>query len=167
MEFPIVSLTSEHLPQMVEIERQCYGLPWSRAMFEGELLKQDAIVLGALDLPALDAAEGAPADLTLVGYLVVSPYGEVWHIMNIAVRPQVRRHGVARALLRSFFERLPAGTPRSYTLEVRRSNEAAIRLYEEFGFVREGVRPGYYVDNREDAIVMWRRDVSDRLSAAR
>jgi ribosomal-protein-alanine N-acetyltransferase len=94
----------------------------------------------------------------LIGYLIVSLYVDDWHIMNLAVDLAWRRRGVAGLLLESFFARSEGGRERGYTLEVRPSNDAAIRLYEKFGFVTRGIRRGYYMDDHEDALVMWREN---------
>jgi ribosomal-protein-alanine N-acetyltransferase len=75
--------------------------------------------------------------------------------MNVAVDPDDRRTGVASALLGELLERVDDGAAR-YTLEVRRSNAAAIALYERFGFRSAGTRRRYYQDNGEDALIMWR-----------
>ena len=124
-----------------EIERTSYPTPWSRSMFAGELAKPSSICLGAVD---------AEKD-ELVGYLIISRYVDAWHVMNIAVAPEYRRRGIARSLMERLFEVTARDARRGYTLEVRVSNEAAIRLYEELGFKARGVRRGYYTDNREDA----------------
>jgi [ribosomal protein S18]-alanine N-acetyltransferase len=130
-----------------EIERSSYPTPWSRSMFAGELTKASSIALGAF--------EGA----RLVGYAIVSRYVDAWHVMNIAVHPQRRSHGIGSALLERLFETTAGDVRRGYTLEVRASNEGAIRLYERFGFKKRGVRRGYYTDNREDALIMWKDPV--------
>jgi ribosomal-protein-alanine N-acetyltransferase len=112
-------------------------------MFVLELSKPSGICLVALN------------DERVVGYLVCSRYDIVWHVMNVAVDPARRREGIATALLDHLFEM--ADKPgEQYTLEVRTSNDAAIALYERFGFRSAGVRPGYYHDNKEDALIMWR-----------
>jgi [ribosomal protein S18]-alanine N-acetyltransferase len=90
-----------------------------------------------------------------VGYLVCSRYDTVWHLMNVAVDPVVRREGIATSLLEHLFERAD-GPGAQYTLEVRMSNFQAIALYERFGFRPAGHRRGYYHDNKEDALIMWR-----------
>jgi len=90
-----------------------------------------------------------------VGYLVCSRYDTVWHLMNVAVDPPLRRQGIAEALLARLFE-LADAPGEQYTLEVRTSNGPAIRLYEKHGFHAAGRRRGYYHDNREDAVIMWR-----------
>jgi len=137
-------LELKDLSAIEEIERRSYPTPWSRSMFAGELTKVSSISLGAFD-----------GDL-LVGYVIVSRYVDAWHVMNIAVHPQQRSRGVASALLERLFETTVNDMRRGYTLEVRISNERAIRLYERYGFKRRGVRRGYYTDNREDALIMWR-----------
>ena len=76
--------------------------------------------------------------------------------MNVAVDPAHQRRGVATRLLERLFELTVDDERRGYTLEVRVSNEAAIQLYETLGFEARGVRRGYYTDNREDALIMWR-----------
>ena len=131
-----------------EIERRSYRTPWSRSMFAGELAKASSICLGAFDV---DGEDGK-----LCGYLIVSRYVDAWHIMNIAVSPDFRRRGIATALLERLFELTEDRSQRGYTLEVRVSNEGAISVYERLGFTGRGIRRGYYTDNREDALIMWR-----------
>ena len=133
------------LDAIERIERASYPTPWSRSMFATELAKRSSLSLGALD----DADR-------LVGYLVLSRYVDAWHVMNVAVAPESRRKGVATALLRRLLDDTRHDAQRGYTLEVRVSNVGAIALYERFGFRTKGVRRGYYTDNREDALIMWR-----------
>ena len=76
--------------------------------------------------------------------------------MNVAVVPEERRRGIARTLLTRLFELTEGDGRRGYTLEVRVSNVGAIQLYEGLGFRSRGIRRGYYTDNREDALIMWR-----------
>jgi ribosomal-protein-alanine N-acetyltransferase len=136
-------LTYADLPQVIAIERRAFPTPWSLAMFVLELSKPSGICLVALN------------DDRVVGYMVCSRYDIVWHVMNVAVDPVQRRRGIATAMLGHLFAH--ADKPgEQYTLEVRTSNDAAIALYERFGFESAGVRPGYYHDNKEDALIMWR-----------
>jgi ribosomal-protein-alanine N-acetyltransferase len=139
------------LPQVIAIERRAFPTPWSLAMFVLELSKPSGICLAAL------------LEDRLVGYLVCSRYDAIWHLMNVAVDDRLRRRGIATTLMEHLFE-LADEPSEQYTLEVRTSNEAAIRLYERFGFRAAGHRRGYYHDNREDALIMW-RTVPDRASA--
>ena len=137
-------LRMQDLNAIEEIERRSYPTPWSRSMFAGELAKPASICLGAF--------EGD----RLAGYMIISRYVDAWHVMNIAVAPAHRRRGIAARLLNELFERTGADDRRGYTLEVRVSNQEAIGLYEKLGFRSHGVRRGYYTDNREDALVMWK-----------
>ena len=82
-------------------------------------------------------------------------------ITNVLVDEEYREHGIAEHLLRYLMEEGRAIGVRNFTLEVRRSNTPAIRLYEKLGFVSEGIRPGFYSDPREDAIIFWKREVTD------
>jgi ribosomal-protein-alanine N-acetyltransferase len=119
-------------------------------MFAAELQKPGALGLGAYR----QAGE-------LVGYAIVSRHVDAWHVMNVAVAPAFRRRGIAHALLERLFEVTAGDARRGYTLEVRVSNAEAIRLYERLGFEARGVRRGYYTDNREDAVIMWREPDPD------
>jgi len=134
------------LAAIEEIEHRSYPTPWSRSMFASELAKPSSICLGAFD----------EEDDTLLGYLIISRYVDAWHVMNVAVAPERRRGGIASMLLNRLFEQTAGDGRRGYTLEVRVSNAGAIRLYERLGFRSRGIRRGYYTDNREDALIMWR-----------
>ena len=150
-ELDIRRLTYADLPQVIAIERRAFPTPWSLAMFVLEMSKPSGICLAAL------------VDGKLVGYLICSRYDALWHVMNIAVDDRLLRQGIATALLEHLIEM--ADTPNEqYTLEVRTSNDAAIRLYERFGFRAAGRRRAYYHDNREDALIMW-RTVPERATA--
>jgi ribosomal-protein-alanine N-acetyltransferase len=135
-------LTYADLPHVVAIERRAFTTPWSLAMFVLELSKPSGICLAAV------------VEDELVGYLICSRYDTVWHVMNVAVDPDRRRRGIATALIGALLERIePDG---QVTLVVRRSNIGAQALYERFGFRSAGIRPRYYADNGEDAVIMWR-----------
>ena len=140
----IRTLALGDLDAIEAIEKRAYRTPWSRSMFASELAKPTSICLGAF--------EGEQ----LVGYVVNSRYVDAWHVMNVAVDPDFQRRGIATQLLERVFELTEGDDRRGYTLEVRVSNSDAIRLYESLGFSSRGVRRGYYTDNREDALIMWR-----------
>ena len=139
----IRSLSYSDLPAVAGIERRAFPTPWSIAMFVLELSKPSGLCLAAV-------REGE-----LVGYTICSRYDTVWHVMNIAVEPDLRRQGIASALLAKLYVRAGDRTAR-FTLEVRRSNHAAIELYQRDGFRIAGLRRNYYQDNGEDALIMWR-----------
>jgi ribosomal-protein-alanine N-acetyltransferase len=134
-------LAYSDLPSVLSIERRSFPTPWSLAMFVLELSKPSGICLAAV--------EGDE----LAGYVVCSRYDQVWHVMNVAVAPERRRAGIATTLLNRLLE--DAGRRLPFTLEVRVSNRQAIAMYERFGFRSAGVRPRYYHDNGEDALIMW------------
>jgi ribosomal-protein-alanine N-acetyltransferase len=146
-------LTYADLPQVVAIERRSFPTPWSLAMFVLELSKPSGVCLAAM------------VDAELVGYLICSRYDTVWHVMNVCVDPDLRRRGIASALLSALFERVGDGRAQ-YTLEVRPSNPGAIELYGRLGFRAAGTRRRYYQDNGEDAVVMWRTPATLRGSLA-
>jgi ribosomal-protein-alanine N-acetyltransferase len=137
-------LQLKDLNAIEEIERRSYPTPWSRSMFAGELAKPASVCLGAF--------EGE----RMAGYMIISRYVDAWHVMNIAVDPDFRRRGIATALLERLFELTEDQGRLGYTLEVRVSNVGAIKLYERLSFRSRGIRRGYYTDNREDALIMWR-----------
>jgi [ribosomal protein S18]-alanine N-acetyltransferase len=145
-------LTYADLPQVIAVERRAFPTPWSLAMFVLELSKPSGICLAAT------------LEDRIVGYLICSRYDTVWHLMNVAVDNRLRREGIATALIERLFE-LADGPSEQYTLEVRTSNDAAIKLYEGFDFRGAGRRRGYYHDNREDALIMW-RTAPDRAASA-
>jgi [ribosomal protein S18]-alanine N-acetyltransferase len=148
-------LRMRDLGAIEQIERRAYPTPWSRSMFASELSKASSICLGAFD-----EESGA-----LVGYLIIARYVDAWHVMNIAVDPDHQRRGIATMLLEELFEVTSPDDHRGYTLEVRVSNAGAIKLYERLGFKGRGVRRGYYTDNREDALIMWKDPVGDRVAS--
>ena len=128
----IRSLDLIDLSAIEAIELRAYPTPWSRSMFASELAKPTSICLGAF--------EGQE----LVGYVINSRYVDAWHEMNVAVEPEHQGRGIATSLLERLFELTLDDERRGYTLEVRVSNESAIRLYEKLGFTKISERKGYY-----------------------
>ena len=140
-EVQVRRLAYSDLPAVIAIERRSFPTPWSLAMFVLELSKPAGICLAA------------SAGQDLLGYVICSRYDQVWHLMNIAVAPEHRGTGIAGQLMRRLLEEARSELP--FTLEVRVSNRRAIGMYERFGFRSAGVRPRYYHDNGEDALIMW------------
>ncbi len=132
------------LEAVAALERRTFALPWSLAIFSGQLARENGICLVA------------EADGVVVGYLVADMFVDVWHLMNVAVEERYRRKHLASALIEAYFAITEMQGHRGHTLEVRVSNTSAIELYRSFGFVATGVRPGYYSDDREDALIMWK-----------
>ena len=123
------------LPKVIAIERRVFPTPWSLAMFVLELSKPSGICLAATGrAQPTRAARSRPSrragsEERLIGYLICSRYDTVWHVMNVAVDTEHQRKGLASALLAELYARVDDEAAR-YTLEVRRSNLLAIRLYE-------------------------------------
>ena len=138
---PVRRLAYSDLPAVISIERRSFPTPWSLAMFVLELSKPSGICLAATD------------EDEVLGYLICSRYADIWHLMNVAVSPDRRRIGVASRLIAQLLEETGGDLP--ITLEVRVSNADAISMYEGLGFRSAGVRPRYYQDNGEDALIMW------------
>ncbi len=136
-------LAEHHIPEVVAIEKVSNGSPWSDRGFRNEIDHSHGLFLVAL--------EGGE----VVGY------GGVWlvideaHIVNVAVREDRRRQGIARGLVQRLLEASKEAGMKTASLEVRAGNEGAIRLYENLRFVTTNRRKRYYPDNREDALVMW------------
>lgn len=147
-EFAIRGARKGDIDPMTRLDALCFAAPWSRKSFEAELTGNPL----ARYLVAETPAEGEPM---MAGYAGLWAIGGEGHITNVAVHPDFRRKGMGRALVGRLIEKTRQEGLTDYTLEVRAGNLAAIRLYEGFGFREAGIRPGYYEDNNEDAILMW------------
>ena len=155
----IVPLTRENLSEVIRVEARSFTHPWSREIFDRELKNRWSTGFVAY-VPGADGRAWAAG--YVVAWLVV---GEV-HILNLAVDPGARRRGVGRALMMHVLTAFEGKGATRATLEVRRSNLGAQALYEGLGFVRAGVRRGYYSDNGEDAFVM-SADLTEVMRRAR
>ena len=143
MHVRIVPMTADHLDEVVELERLCFSVPWSRNMLAEELDNALSAMLVALD------DQGRVA-----GYAGLQVILDEGYITNVAVRPDCRRQGVAGQILQVFLDFAQAQGLAFLTLEVRASNQAAILLYGSRGFRGMGRRKNYYEHPREDAIIM-------------
>ena len=145
---PVVSM--EDVEAMRAVERASFTSPWSLEMYLAELKN-----------PEVSFFFLARSGDAVVGFCSFWRVLDELHINNLAVLPEYRREGIGAALLARVLRegrRLGAGRA---TLEVRRSNAAAARLYERFGFHVAGVRRGYYTNPVEDALVLWREAVGE------
>ena len=133
----------EDLDEVMKIENVCFAIPWTRESMQGELFSLMKFYYVAL------------FDGKIAGY------GGMWHVVteghitNIAVSPDYRRMGVGSAIVDALMQTAEEKEMLGVTLEVRVSNEAAIKLYKKHGFVVTGTRKKYYSDNNEDAYLMW------------
>ena len=144
MYYEIVPMDRSHVDQVAALERECFSMPWNETMLEDSLYDERASFIVAED------EEG-----NVIGYAGLHVVLDEGYIDNIAVEEAARRHGVASALL-DVYCRFGEINLAFLTLEVRKSNAAAIALYEKHGFQQVGVRPGFYQKPREDALIMTR-----------
>ena len=141
---PVIEpMTVDDLDEVLAIERLSFQTPWSRGAFRYELTQNRVA-------RCLVVREGR----VLSGYLCLWEIGREIHITNLAVDPARRRRGLARLLLGSVLEDARSRTLDMVFLEVRPTNEEALKLYESLGFRVIGRRKGYYFDTGEDALVM-------------
>ena len=146
MYYEIVPMDRSHISQIAALEKECFSMPWTENMLEDALFDPQASFIVAQD----SEEEG-----NVLGYAGLHAVLDEGYIDNIAVHPDARRHGVASALL-DVFCRFGEVNLAFLTLEVRKSNTAAIALYEKHGFRQAGLRMGYYQHPREDAVIMTR-----------
>ena len=139
----------EDITGILAIETRSNPVPWSRQLFAKELDRREGAMLVAVDGDAV------------VGFIACAGQGDSWHILNVTVDADHRRRGIGGMLVDGVISALDGRPYDRYTLEVRVSNDAAIRLYRARGFVDCGVRPRYYSDNQEDALIMWREPQED------
>jgi ribosomal-protein-alanine N-acetyltransferase len=142
------------LDAVLSIEAESFSSPWTREMYLAEL-ENVGVSFCYLARDEMGQAVGFCSFWRIVDEL---------HINNLAVLPAHRRRGIASTLLIYVLKEGALLGARSATLEVRRSNEDARRLYERFGFAASGVRRAYYTNPVEDALVMWRADLASDMA---
>ncbi len=135
-------MTGRDLRAVMEIERLCFPAPWDEEVFLEELEREWA----HLDVLAVDGV--------VLGFVNFWLVRDEVHVLNVAVHPSARRSGWASRLLAHVIAVAWREGCHLIALEVRRSNQSALRLYRKFAFRPVGIRPGYYAENNEDAIVM-------------
>lgn len=153
-------MTLEDIDQVLEIEALSFKTPWLRASFENELLMNNLAryMVCIVDDDGTSHRDGTIASHrngTIAGYIGCWHIVDEGHITNIAVHPNFRRHGIGKALIEELMGYARSQKIESLTLEVRVTNEPAIKLYQHYGFKSAGVRPKYYQDTNEDALIMW------------
>ncbi len=147
MEGVIIRLTEEKdIHEMAELDKICFRVPWSEVSFASEIKENERALYVT-----------AEADGKVVGYAGMWVIFDEGHITNVAVHPDFRGRHLGRKIVEFLIAEGEKRGVSSQTLEVRPSNAAALALYRGEGFCEEGRRKGYYEDNGEDAIIMWRR----------
>lgn len=158
LDVTIGPMRRRHLRSVLRIEQQVYPRPWSMGLFMSELGMRGSRVYVV-----------ARVGTTVVGYGGLMLVAEDGHVTTLAVDPAWHRHKLGTRLLHTLATTAIRRGAKNLTLEVRASNAPAQRLYSAFGFAPAGIRKGYYVETKEDAIIMWANDVdardySDRLA---
>ena len=132
----------QDVPEIARLERECFTTPWTEEIIRSQLSGEGKLMLAAEE------------DGRFAGYMGLQYVLDEGYISNVCTATEFRRRGVASALIDETVTRAAALGLSFLSLEVRRSNEPAIRLYEAWGFQKVGVRPGYYEKPAEDAIIM-------------
>lgn len=146
MDFRIETMSRAHLAEMLAIERASFAMPWSERSFRYELYNPASVSYVALT--------DSPNTSSVAGYVIARQVLDEGHILNLAVRADLRRTGIAETLVRKVIEDMRSYDCRFMYLEVRASNHAARRLYEKLGFKVAGTRKAYYDHPQEDAVMM-------------
>lgn len=145
-EIRVRKMVPDDLEEVLDLQKRSFAHPWSAELFKREMTHDWSTILVAF--------EDQPSGGALAGFLIFWLVHDELHILNLATAPEFRRRGVGRALLEHTLTTGRAHKCAMATLEVRRSNEPAIALYRSYDFRAVGIRPNYYVDEGEDAIVM-------------
>ena len=153
--FEIRPMEEEDIPEVVPIELACFGERWTASIFYSELANSNATYFVAV------------LDGLIIGFIGYWLIMEEAHITTLAVLPRYRRHHIAERMLLRVIEHCQAAGCKWMTLEVRKSNAPAQRLYEKYGFKSLGQRRRYYQDNNEDALVMWTENMLHEPFAGR
>ena len=144
----VFAMTIDHIDDVMIVEDLSFKIPWSRDAFIEEITRNKfAIYLCA-------RIEGK-----VIGYAGMWKVFDEGHITNVAVHPKFRGSGVGSALVDNLINTAKKEGITKMTLEVRKSNIVAKALYGKYGFEAGGFRKGYYSDNGEDAIIMWKNEV--------
>ncbi len=141
----IEKMIKSHINEVLAVENTSFTIPWARKSFESELENEIAVYLVA------------KIDDKVVGYAGFHKVLDEGFITNIAVLKDFRNNGVGSMLLNELIREAYEDEIFSITLEVRKSNIIAQNLYSKYGFVEAGIRKGYYSDNGEGAVIMWRK----------
>jgi len=159
----VAPMRRRHLRGVLAIEHSVYPTHWSPALFAAELAQRST----RRYLVALDASPSLLGSRELLGYAGVMVVLDEAHVTTVAVAPEHHRRKVGTRLLLGVLDAAARMGASAATLEVRTTNPGARRLYEQFGFVEAGVRPRYYAETGEDALIMWAHGLDTAAYAAR
>ena len=142
----IRKMTLDDLEEVTRIEEANFSTPWTKAGFESQIKAGDTVYLVC------------EVDGKLVGLCGYIRSFEEADVTNVSVLQEYRGHGIGTALMQALIEEGEKAGVRNFTLEVRVSNLSAIHVYERLGFESCGIRPGFYENPKEDAMIMWRME---------
>ena len=155
IKFIYIMARPEHIPQICEIERQCFSEPWSPESITREFTDDMARYFVAESGAHTAGQNETPG--VVAGYCGYWSIAGEAHITNVAVNPNFRNRGAGAGLIGFMLGDIKALRHSAATLEVREDNYTAIRLYERFGFERAGLRRKYYDHGKKDALIMWKK----------
>ena len=140
-------MTADDLPGVMDIERVAFSNPWTLEMVKKELTQDWSTIL-------LAEEPSAAGGWKVLGFSIFWLVADEIHVLNVATEQAQRRRGIGRAVMEATLGYGRTHRCRIASLEVRRGNVAAIGMYQALGFKAVGMRPNYYTDDREDAVVM-------------
>lgn len=146
MNIVIDFMEEKDIDEVLDISSLSFSIPWSKSSYIQELTNPVAKYFVA------------KIDNKVIGFIGTWMILDESHITNIAVHPNYRKQGIASMLLKELLNHCKSQGCIAYTLEVRSGNKAARSLYEKHNFKQDGIRKGYYEDNKEDAVLMWLRE---------
>jgi len=141
-EFVMNDMRPEDVPEVLSLELASYTTPWSGTLFMNEIYKP------------LSVAKVVRSGDKIIGYICADQVLDEGHILNVTVHPEHRRRGMAAHMVAHVVGLLVGRACKNFFLEVRMSNEAALRMYEKSGFSMISVRKRYYTSPEEDAVIM-------------
>jgi ribosomal-protein-alanine N-acetyltransferase len=150
-------MTVEDVDQVFEIDVKSFSLPWSSRSFRYEVTENQTSHPWVACVPRWHEAAGPSR---VVGMVVIWLVIDEAHVGTFATHPEYRRQGIGQRLLAHGLLDVYQHGARMVFLEVRRANLSAQALYQKFGFVLEGVRPKYYIDNGDDALMLTLRELN-------
>ncbi|APH20209.1 ribosomal protein S18-alanine N-acetyltransferase [Clostridium botulinum] len=145
----VLPFSLEHIDGVIEIDNLSFSVPWSRNSYETELKNKFAKYIVVLNKETNK----------VLGFAGMWLIIDECHITNIAVHPNYRGLGIGNILMNEIIDICKEHNLTGITLEVRESNTAAKNLYYKYGFKDSGIRKGYYADNNENALLMWKTDL--------
>lgn len=143
----IREMTLEDIEQVYDLEKSIFSIPWSKNSFESSVKNKNTLFIVAEE-------EGE-----ILGYLGMYIFSDEADISNVAVSKQYRRQHIAKQMMDDILLKAQAAGVKHVTLEVRETNVAAIKLYENMGFVEAGIRKNYYEEPTENALIMWKQNL--------